>query len=218
MNRPENRRDSNLPEAAPRLVLFAPPLDAERAASLISAACESADIASIILRTGGKSDAEIVATVRRMLPVAVEKSAALLIEDRDDLAEDNKPDGVHFSNFPAQASQISPLKPHFIAGAAGLASRHDAMSAGESGADYVMFGEPASGSRPPFETILERVAWWAEIFNIPCVAFAASLDEMPALVKAGADFIALDDAAWSTEQPLATLKQAMAHLKAEHAG
>lgn len=218
MNRPENRSDSKLPKTAPRLVLFAPPLDAEQAAALISQACDRADIASIILHTDGKNDTEIVATVRRMLPVAVEKAAALLIEDRADLAEDIKSDGVHFSNFPAHAAELPPLKPHFIAGAAGLASRHDAMSAGETGADYVMFGEPAAGKRPPLATILDRVAWWSEIFNVPCVAFAASLDEVPALVKAGADFVALDQALWSAGQPLAALAQAMTHLRVERAG
>jgi thiamine-phosphate pyrophosphorylase len=65
---------------------------------------------------------------------------------------------------------------------------------------------------------LERVGWWAEIFNVPCVAFAASLDEVPALVKTGADFIALDQAAWSAEQPLAALTQATTHLRAGHSG
>jgi thiamine-phosphate pyrophosphorylase len=213
-----NRSNSHLPETTPRLVLFAPPLDAERAASLISAACDSADIASIILRTEGKTDAGIVAVVRRMLPVAAEKAAALLIENRADLAEEIKTDGVHFSNFPAQAAELPPLKPHFITGAAGLFSRHDAMGAGEAGADYVMFGEPAGSRRPPFETVLERVSWWSEIFNVPCVAFAASLDEVPALVEAGADFIALDQAAWNAEQPLAAIKQAMTHLVAERTG
>jgi thiamine-phosphate pyrophosphorylase len=213
-----NRSDNHLPQTAPRLVLFAPPLDAERAAALIGEACDRVDVASIILRSGGRSDAEVVAGARRMLPVAIEKSAAFLIEDRGDLAEDIKPDGVHFSNFPAQAAQLSPLKPRFIAGAAGLASRHDAMSAGEASADYVMFGEPTNGKRPPFETILERVAWWAEIFNVPCVAFAVALDEIPALVKAGADFIALDDAVWSAADPLAALERATAHLEIEHAG
>ena len=209
-------RENRLPESAPRLVLFAPPLDAGRDVALIGEACDRADIASIILRTMGRSDAEVVASARQMLPVAIEKAAAFLIEDRDDLAEDIRADGVHFASFPARASQLPALKPRFIVGAAGLASRHDAMSAGEAGADYVMFGE-ASGNRAPFATILERVAWWAEIFNVPCVAFAAALDEVPALVRAGADFIALDDAVWSTANPLAALEQAMAHLAIEHA-
>ena len=29
-----------------------------------------------------------------------------------------------------------------------------------------------AGSRPSFDAILERVAWWAEVFEIPCVGFA----------------------------------------------
>ena len=49
------------------------------------------------------------------------------------------------------------------------------MLAAEAGADYVMFGEPdAAGHRPSFEAIAERVAWWAEVFEPPCVGFAAS--------------------------------------------
>jgi thiamine-phosphate pyrophosphorylase len=36
------------------------------------------------------------------------------------------------------------------------------------------------------------VAWWAELFEVPCVGFAASLEEVEALAAAGADFVALD--------------------------
>src|SRR5215510_1581781 len=42
----------------------------------------------------------------------------------------------------AFARATAALKPAFIAGCGGLTTRHDAMLAGESGADYVMFGEP----------------------------------------------------------------------------
>lgn len=71
------------------------------------------------------------------------------------------------------------------------------MLAGESGADYVMFGEPdASGRKPSFEAVLERVAWWAETLTIPCVAYAASLEETEALAAAGADFIAVGENVW----------------------
>lgn len=74
------------------------------------------------------------------------------------------------------------------------------MTAGELGADYVMFGEPdAAGRRPAFDTTLERTDWWAQLFEPPCVAFAASLDEVEALAEAGADFIAIDLLAFTGE-------------------
>jgi thiamine-phosphate pyrophosphorylase len=89
------------------------------------------------------------------------------------------------------------LKPDWIVGAGGLASRHDAMSAAEGGVDYVMFGEPDEhGQRPSFDAVIERVSWWAEVFEAPCVAYAASIDEVAPLVTAGADFIALGDWIW----------------------
>ena len=71
------------------------------------------------------------------------------------------------------------------------------MLAAEQGADYVMFGEPdADWRRPGFEAVLERVAWWAEVFEAPCVGAAAALDEVEALVQAGADFVAIEEAIW----------------------
>ena len=52
------------------------------------------------------------------------------------------------------------------------------MAAGEAGADYVLFGEPdAKGQRPSVEAIAERLQWWAELFEPPCVGFAASREE-----------------------------------------
>ena len=47
-----------------------------------------------------------------------------------------------------------------------------------------------TGRRPSFEAIVERVAWWAEVFETPCVGFAATLDEVEPLAAAGADFVA----------------------------
>jgi thiamine-phosphate pyrophosphorylase len=41
--------------------------------------------------------------------------------------------------------------------------------------------------------VIERVAWWAEVFEIPCVGFAAAPQEVEPLVTAGADFIAAGD-------------------------
>jgi thiamine-phosphate pyrophosphorylase len=84
------------------------------------------------------------------------------------------------------------------------------MLAAEAAADYVMFGEPdADGRRPGFDAVLERVSWWAEVFEAPCVGFAASLDEVEALVQSGADFIAIGDPLWNDA---ATVREAARRL------
>ncbi|MBO0753399.1 MAG: thiamine phosphate synthase, partial [Bradyrhizobiaceae bacterium] len=104
-------------------------------------------------------------------------------------------DGAHLAGPDALRAAVSSLKPRLIAGAGALRSRHDAMIAAEAGADYVMFGEPDSNGRHPSrDAVIERVSWWAEVFEVPCVGYAPALDDIDALVAAGADFVAVGDA------------------------
>ena len=125
------------------------------------------------------------------------KDAALIVDGHADLVARASADGAHLTGIDAFSEAVERLKPERIAGAGGLATRHDAMLAAEAGADYVMFGEPdAAGARPAFAAIEERVAWWAEVFESPCVAYAAAREEVAPLVDAGADFIALGDWLW----------------------
>ena len=86
------------------------------------------------------------------------------------------------------------------------------MIAGESGSDYVMFGEPdQAGKRPAFSAILDRVAWWAELFEPPCVAYAGAFEEIAPLAAAGADFVAIGDLVWAGD-PFTSLKAAAAAI------
>ena len=90
------------------------------------------------------------------------------------------------------------LKPDRIAGVGGLTTRHHSMDAGEIGADYVLFGEPdAKGQRPSSQAIAERLDWWAELFEPPCVGFAASREEAAEFATAGADFVLVGDFIWA---------------------
>jgi thiamine-phosphate pyrophosphorylase len=80
---------------------------------------------------------------------------------------------------------------------------------------YVLFGEPdETGLRPGFAAIEERVGWWAELFEVPCVGFAGSADEVGPLVVAGADFVALGDWLWRDGETVAArVREAAACLR-----
>ena len=178
---------------APRLYLVAPP-DAAGLANQLADALGAADIAAVLLRLPATDERGQVNHVKALAPTVQNRGTALLLDGHPDLAARAGADGSHLSGIEALGSAIATLKPARIAGCGRLETRHEAMVAAEAGADYVMFGEPdTSGDRPAFEAIAQRVAWWAEVFEIPCVGFAATLDEVEPLAAAGADFIAMGD-------------------------
>jgi thiamine-phosphate pyrophosphorylase len=198
-------------------MLVTPPIgEAAAFAGLLSVASAAGDIAAVIARFSPASDSELSARARALLPLVQARNIAFLLEGHAHLAAKIGADGAHLSDTQTLRDALPTLKPSLIAGAGGLATRHDSMFAAELGADYVMFGEPdAAGKRPSFEAVVERVAWWAEIFEIPCVAFAETADQAFALAYAGADFIALGAAVWSDPERVATvITEAAARISA----
>jgi thiamine-phosphate pyrophosphorylase len=182
---------------APRLYLVTPTVeDAAAFARPLAEALGAADVAAVLLRLKDADERTLINRVKALAPVVQGRDAALLLDGRPAIAARGGADGAHLTGLAEFMAAIESLKPARIAGCGGLASRHDAMTAAERGADYVMFGEPHDGQRPSFEAIRERVAWWAEVFEVPCVAFACALDEIAPLAAAGADFVAVGDQVW----------------------
>ena len=186
-----------------RLYLVAPPAeDASALARELDRALGAEDVAvgvkvaAVLLRLPSAAEPVVIRHVETIAPVVQQKGIALLLEGHAGLVSRTGADGAHLTGIAAFSAAVGGLKPDRIAGAGGLATRHDAMLAAERGADYVMFGEPASGDdngggRPPFAAIVDRIAWWAEVFQPPCVGHAESLEDVAALTAAGADFVAL---------------------------
>ena len=182
----------------PRLTLVTPSVGAADAiADDLAAALNAADIAAVLLRLADGEERALIERIEALRILIQSNGAALLLDGHPELVARTQADGAHLTGIEAFKAAAPGLKPTYIAGCGGLATRHDAMLAAESGADYVMFGEPdRAGRRPGFDTVLERVRWWSEVLTIPCVGYAASLDEVEALAQAGADFIALDATLW----------------------
>jgi thiamine-phosphate pyrophosphorylase len=204
------------PRPAPRLYLVTPPVaDAQAFAAPLAAALGAGDVAAVLLRLAEADERTQINRVKALCPVVQGKDAALLIGGHVEIVARAGADGAHVSGIMLSEDAIERLKPDRIVGIGGLVTRHDAMVAAEAGADYVMFGEPdAAGERPGLAAIEERIAWWAEVFEAPCVGYAASLDEVAPLVKAGADFIALGDWLWRDPQTIAaTLARATADMR-----
>jgi thiamine-phosphate pyrophosphorylase len=200
------------------LYLVTPPLaaaDANAFAEQFAEVLDAAAIACALVRFAPVTQAaDAKAIVAPILRAAIAADCALLIENDGRLAARLGADGVHVSGAGAElAAAVESLKPERIVGAGFLPTRDDAMTAGEMGADYVMFGEPRRGaSASDVKALAERVAWWAEIFETPCVAYAETVAAVAALADAGADFVALGDAVWASPSPFEAARAAEAAL------
>jgi thiamine-phosphate pyrophosphorylase len=200
---------------APRLYVATPVVDdPDRFIAHLPALFATADIAAVLLRLKETDHRSMIAAVKVIAPVVQAAGGALLLDGHVDLVARGGADGAHLNGVDAMEEALPSLKPNRIAGVGGLITRHDSMTAGERGADYVLFGEPdAAGKRPSTEAIAERLSWWAELFEPPCIGYAATREEVAEFVMAGADFVLVDDLVWADQRgpaaALADIDQAM---------
>ncbi|WP_024574170.1 MULTISPECIES: thiamine phosphate synthase [unclassified Afipia] len=204
------------PRPAPRLYLATPVVaDPARLVAELPALIAAADVAALLLRLAPGDERSIIQRAKVLAPVVQNAGAALLIDQHFGQVARSGADGANVSGIEAMQEAMPSLKPDRILGVGGLITRHDAMVAGEAGADYVLFGEPDSnGERPSADAICERLDWWAELFEPPCVGFAATLEEAQMFAAAGADFVLVGDIIWQdargAQAALAEASQAIA--------
>ena len=146
-------------------------------AATLSAVLEAAEIACLRLppRPG----------MAHLVRLAQGRGTAVVIEGDPDLAAALGADGVHLPDLKTYGAARGRLGHDAIVGVSCGRSRHDAMEAGEAGADYVAFAAD-----------LELVRWWAELMLVPLVAEPERLDQAAEFAAAGAEFIALGEALW----------------------
>lgn len=143
------------------------------------------------------------------------RDVALVVERHFRLAGRLGLDGVHLADGSRSVRAArKELGTEAIVGAFCGQSRHDGMTAAEHGADYVAFG-PAQSSNLGDGSFAEPdlFEWWSQVIEVPVVAEGAfDLDHARALTPM-ADFIALGDEIWRTDDPLATLQSFVAAMR-----
>jgi thiamine-phosphate pyrophosphorylase len=190
----------------PRLYLATPAVDDPTPwVASLPGLLAAADVAAVLLRLKPSDPRTMISRIKSLAPAIQTSGAALLLDGQVELVARSGADGAHLTGIAALSEAMPSLKPDRIAGVGGLSTRHESMAAGEAGADYVLFGEPdAHGHRPSLEAIAERLQWWAELFEPPCVGYAASREEVDTFVAARADFILIDDLIWADPRGAAT--------------
>jgi thiamine-phosphate pyrophosphorylase len=185
-----------------RLYLITPPaLEPTAFRDDLARALDAGDVACVQLRLKDVADDAIKRACDVLRPVAQDREVAFILNDRPDLAAITGCDGVHVGQQDAAYDEARRLLgADRIVGVTAHDSRHLAMEAGEAGADYVAFGAffPTSTKDAIGHPTPEILEWWSQIMTVPCVAIGGiTPDNCGALVKAGADFLAVVGAVWN---------------------
>jgi thiamine-phosphate pyrophosphorylase len=179
--------------ADPDIFLIAPRDLGPEAVARIADALDASAASALLLPRGGHDGAAYEAFVRRVLPLAQQRGAAVLIEGEPADVRAFGADGLHVSGaLGAVRAAVAALRPDFIVGATAGGTRHDAMSRGELDLDYVFFG-PLSGAIDEPTRALAR--WWAETMEVPAVFSdpEATIENHDA---EGCEFIGIGEGFW----------------------
>lgn len=199
----------------PQITLITPPVfDLEIFPDQLAAVLDGVDVACVRLALAGKDEDLISRAADACRMVAHGRDVAIVIENHLLMVQRLGLDGVHLTDGARQVRYVrKELGNDAIIGSYCGVTRHEGMSAGEAGADYVAFGPIGAtplgnGAQVDFD-LLE---WWSQVIEVPSIAEGALNVALVEKFAPVTDFFGIGEEIWSTPDPLAALKALLAPL------
>ena len=197
-----------------RLYLLTPPTLEADFPTRLAEALDAGDVAAVKLSLQDADPETWRAAAEALRPVVQDRGVALMLAGDAALAASTACDGVHLAPGDMPVADARKLIGKLQLGVSCGGSRDAAMNAGEAGADYIGFGPYfAAEDEAPDPELLP---WWIELMELPAVAEGAiTAENCGELVRAGAEFLAVDDAVWlHPEGPAAGVRALIAAIAA----
>ncbi|MFD1341293.1 thiamine phosphate synthase [Litorisediminicola beolgyonensis] len=203
-------------EDAPQLYLVTPPeIDLMNFPDRLRSVMDSAEIACLRLSLATRDEDTLLRAADAVREVAHERDVALVIDTHVVLAQRLGLDGVHLVDGSRSVRMArKELGADAIVGAFCGTSRHDGLTAGESGADYVSFGPVAAGALGD-GSVAERemFEWWSEMIELPVVAEGGLTVDLVRALAPVTDFFAIGEEIWRAEDAAAALSALRAAME-----
>lgn len=197
-----------MPEDRPQIYLILPPApDLATFPGTLARVLDGTEVACMRLAPAGRSEDDLGRACDALREVAHARDVAVVIEAHIRLAERHGLDGVHLADGPkAVRDARRALGADAIVGAFCGTSRHDGITAGEAGADYVSFGPAGSSALGTGATApRELFAWWSEMIEVPVVAEGALTADLVRSLAPVTDFLGIGPEIWQAEDPARAL-------------
>ncbi|QDC09631.1 thiamine phosphate synthase [Oceanicola sp. D3] len=197
----------------PQIYLITPPtLELSSFPGKLAGVLDAVDVACVRLALATTDEREVAQAADSLREVAHARDVALVIEAHVQMVERLGLDGVHLTDGARSVRAArKALGEDAIVGAFCGASRHDGMSAGEAGADYVSFGPVSTTSLGDgTQAEDELFQWWSQVIEVPVVAEGGLSAGRVAALAGMTDFFGIGPEIWGEDDPAEALKSLMA--------
>ncbi|WP_435259558.1 thiamine phosphate synthase [Thioclava sp. FR2] len=202
-------------EDRPQINLITPPaFDLETFPDTLAAVMDAVEIACLRITLATRDEIELIRSADALREVAHARDVAVVIDSHLLLVERLGLDGVHLTDGSKSVRKVrKELGADAIIGAFCGVTRHEGMSAGEAGADYVAFGPVgASTLGDGKQAEFELFEWWSQVIEVPVVAEGALTRELVEKFGPVTDHFAFGAEIWGAEDPAKALKDLIAPL------
>jgi thiamine-phosphate pyrophosphorylase len=192
----------------PRIYLITPPeFELSWPGEVLAPVLDAHDVACVRLALSSRDEDRISRAADALREVAHARDIPVVLAEHVELSQRLGLDGVHLTDGSRSVRKVrKTLGGEAIVGAFCGASRHEGMSAGEGGADYVAFG-PVGGGALGDGTKAEAdlFEWWSQMIEVPVVAEGALSAGDVNAIGAFADFLAVGEEIWRGDDPAGAL-------------
>lgn len=202
-------------EDRPQITLITPPsFDLDVFPARLAAVLDTVEVACLRIALASREEDNLLRAGDVLRELAHARDVAVVIDSHLLLVDRLGLDGVHLTDGARTVRKArKDLGADAIVGAFCGPTRHEGISAGEGGADYVAFGPVGEsplgqGTQAEFELF----EWWSEMIEVPVIAEGALTVELIERFGPVTDFFAVGPEIWGAEDPAAALKALLAPL------
>ena len=199
----------------PQIYLLTPPeFELSSFPGHLAEVLDTFEIACLRLTMATRDEDRLSRAGDALREVAHARDVAIVIDSHLGLAERLGLDGVHLTDGARSVRAArKALGADAIVGTFCGTSRHDGMTAGEAGADYVSFG-PAGATNlgDGSQAEAELFAWWSEMIEVPVVAEGALTGDLVAELAPITDFFGIGEEIWREDDPMRALGDLIARM------
>ncbi len=199
----------------PQITLITPPaVDLASFPDRLAKVMDAVEIACLRLSLAGKDEDMILRAADACRLVAHGRDVAIVIENHVLMVNRLGLDGVHLTDGARQVRYVrKELGSDAIVGAFCGITRHEGMSAGEAGADYVAFGPIGASPLGNGEQVeFDLFDWWSQVIEVPVIAEGALTADLVARFGPVTDFFGIGEEIWGADDPAQALRALIAPL------